>query len=102
MSQPRWALTSDLFTNVAQHELGRVRVPVDDEEVHPGGGRRGLVELLEHAPPYGLPVRSTWPQTLEGSFSAVSKPDFVSKYAFESSRRDLHNALLCTALICFC
>ena len=37
-------------------------------------------------------------QTLEGSFSAVSKPNFATKYAFESSRRDLHNALLCTAL----
>ena len=37
-------------------------------------------------------------QTLEGSFSAVSKPNFASKYAFESSRRDLHDALLCTAL----
>ena len=36
-------------------------------------------------------------QTSEGSFSAVSKPNFASKYAFESSRRDLHNALLCTA-----
>ena len=34
----------------------------------------------------------------KGSFSAVSKPNFASKYAFESSRRDLHNALLCTAL----
>ena len=32
----------------------------------------------------------------KGSFSAVSKPKFASKYAFESSRRDLHNALLCT------
>ena len=29
---------------------------------------------------------------------AVSKRNFSSKYAFESSRRDLHNALLCTAL----
>ena len=37
-------------------------------------------------------------QTLEDSFSAVSKPNFASKYAFESCRRDLHNALLCTAL----
>ena len=36
------------------------------------------------------------PQTLGGSFSAVSKPNFASKYALESSRRDLHNALLCT------
>ena len=40
-------------------------------------------------------------QTLQGSFSAVSKPKFASKYAFESSRRDLHNALLCTAHRCF-
>ena len=39
-------------------------------------------------------------QTLEGSFSAVSKPNFARKYAFESSRRDLHNALLCTAQLC--
>ena len=37
-------------------------------------------------------------QTLEGSFSAVSKPNLANKYAFESSRRDLHSALLCTAL----
>ena len=36
-------------------------------------------------------------QTLHGSFSAVSRPIFASKYAFESSRRDLHNALLCKA-----
>ena len=34
--------------------------------------------------------------TLKGSFSAVSKPNFARKYAFESSRRDLQNALLCT------
>ena len=37
-------------------------------------------------------------QTLEGSFSAVSKQNCARKYAFKSSRRDLHNALLCTAL----
>ena len=35
---------------------------------------------------------------VNGSFSAVSKPIFASKYSLESSRRDLHNALLCTAL----
>ena len=35
-------------------------------------------------------------QTLQGSFSAVSTPIFASKYALESARRDLHNALLCT------
>ena len=33
-------------------------------------------------------------QTLEGSFSALSKPTFASKYAFESYRQDLHDALL--------
>ena len=27
----------------------------------------------------------------------ASKPNFASKYSLESSRRDLHNALLCTA-----
>ena len=37
-------------------------------------------------------------QSLQGSFSAVSKPNFANKYSLESSRRDLHNALLCTAL----
>ena len=29
---------------------------------------------------------------------ALSKPNVASKYAFENSRRDLHKALLCTAL----
>ena len=37
-------------------------------------------------------------QILQGSFSAVSKPNFASKYSFESSRRDLPNAILCTVL----
>ena len=35
-------------------------------------------------------------QTFQGSFSAVSKPNFASKYSSESSRWDLHNARLCT------
>ena len=30
--------------------------------------------------------------TLKGSFSAVPKPNFASKYALENSRRDLQNA----------
>ena len=38
-------------------------------------------------------------RTSQGSFSAVSKPKFASKYSLESSRRDLHNALLCTVLM---
>ena len=37
-------------------------------------------------------------QTWKGSFSCVSTPNFASKYASESSRRDLHNALICTVL----
>ena len=40
-------------------------------------------------------------QTLEGSFSAELKSIFVSKRSFESSRRDLHNAHLCTDLRIF-
>ena len=44
-----------------------------------------------------LPGPCSIGQTCQGSFSAVSKPNFASKYAFESSRRDLHNALLFTA-----
>ena len=37
-------------------------------------------------------------QTLEGSFSSLSKPMFASKYSFESSRRDLRNTHFCTDL----
>ena len=63
----------------------------DDDEPLPGGlagapvGVSGLAEIRQ-------------PRTLQGSFSAVSKPNFARKYAFESSRRDLHNTVLCTAL----
>ena len=52
-----------------------------------GGGRQAAAPAS----------RSTGGQTLGGSFSAVSKPNFTIKYAFESPRQDLHNALLCTA-----
>ena len=48
--------------------------------------------------PSAFGMRSGMRQTLEGSFLAVSKPNFARKYAFESSRRELHNALLCIAL----
>ena len=63
--------------------------------------------VIRAVPPHTLPIRKFQPggsglaesgQTLQGSFSAVSKPNFANKYAFESSRRDLQNALLCTAL----
>ena len=43
-------------------------------------------------------MRSSIGQTVPGSFAAVSKPKFARKYAFENSRRDLHNALFCTGL----
>ena len=46
----------------------------------------------------GSPTQLSNYLTLKGSFSAVSKPNFASKYSLESSRRDLHNALLCTVL----
>ena len=38
-------------------------------------------------------------QTLQGSFLAVSKPNFATRYSLKSSRRDLHNALLCTVIL---
>ena len=52
---------------------------------------------------YWVPASKSkyWPilsQSRKGSFSAVSTPIFASKYSLESSRRDLHNALLCTDL----
>ena len=37
-------------------------------------------------------------QTLQGSFSAAAEPNFARKCSLETSRRDLHNALLCTFL----
>ena len=55
------------------------------------------VPLHEVLPMLGLTQLSNC-LTLKGSFSAVSKPNFASEYALESSRRDLHNALLCTVL----
>ena len=55
--------------------------------------------LQGDAPAYvGSPTQLSNYLTWKGSFSAVSKPKFASKYALESSRRDLQNALLCTVL----
>ena len=66
------------------------------------GGRRAggsrATKPAAHRARGSSPGSSSIGQTLEGSFSAVSKPNFARKYALESSRRDLHNALLCTAL----
>ena len=58
---------------------------------------RGCRRLAGH-PVDLILLLGTLRQTLQGSFLAVSKPNFARKYAFESSRRDLHNALLGTAL----
>ena len=67
-------------------------------------GDSGHSEVLHHealrlrTPVNNIEYFIIFPQTSRGSFSAVSTPIFASKYALESSRRDLHNALLCTAL----
>ena len=57
-----------------------------------GGSPRGAVPML------GLTQLANY-LTLKDSFSAVSKTNFASEYALESSRRDLQNALLCTVLV---
>ena len=59
--------------------------------MQPGKGPSEVVNAV------GRRLFGSW-QTLQGSFSAISKQNFASKYAFESSCRDLHNAPLCTAL----
>ena len=48
---------------------------------------------------FKFPRESSNFRTFQGSFSAVSKPNFARKYALESSRRDLQNALLCNVLV---
>ena len=70
-------------------------VEVASSALRPRAPPRRSAVLAE--PPHCWGHRSIG-QILEGSFSAVSKPNVASKYAFESSRRDLRNALLCTAL----
>ena len=64
-----------------QHYAG-----VSRADLMPGGRGVGRYQILRF-----------W-QTWRGSFSAVSKRIFASKYSLESSRRDLHKALLCTVL----
>ena len=66
------------------------------------GRGRELLAAAAAAPPspayVGARTQLSNYLTLKGSFSAVSKPNFARKYALESSRRDLQNALLCTVL----
>ena len=85
---PRSPFASDVFYARCRGRLAGVP--------RAGGGARRSDARLEVAEAYG--VLTFLRQTLQGSFSAVSKRNFASKYALESSRRDLHNAFLCTAL----
>ena len=66
---------------------------------HESAGGGGLVGRA--AAYVGSPTQLSNYLTLKGSFSAVSKQNFASKYGLESSRRDLRNALLCTFLESF-
>ena len=66
------------------------RCPAGPRPACAGGSGRGAPQLAA--------LLSVMRQTLQGSFSAVSKRNFARKYALESSGRDLHNALVCTAL----
>ena len=72
-------------------------------ETNEGSGPAGVfmpkppqASVRRAAPAPRAPAHFAMRQTLEDSFSAVSKPKFASKYALERSRRDLQNALLCT------
>ena len=77
-----------------------VRIFAGDRHGFEGTPRLCTLEQLQEgiAPTVRERAVSCCRRSLQGSFSAVSKPNFASQYAFESSRRDLHNALLCTAL----
>ena len=86
------------FHRLGHHGSGRIRGFVIREvdccgDRHADLGRRALRARGAH--------RSI-EQTLQGLFSAVSKPIFETKilntYSFENSRRDLHNTHLCTDL----
>ena len=76
-------------------------------QAHPRHLQQQALQVRAHrargSPPRRVPPaerlhRKRIGQTLGGSFSAVSRPNFARKYAFESSRRDLQNALLCTVV----
>ena len=81
----------DIFSSRENGEISRLQL-VRSAEFGPRPPRSARARAASAASCRGMR------QTLQGSFSAVSKSYFASKYAFESSRRDLHNALLCTAL----
>ena len=71
-----------------------------DAERPPATGTQSMTEGLRTQRP-----ATAWSSTSvgranekQGSFSTVSRPNLATKYGFESSRRDLHNALKCTPL----
>ena len=78
--------TGNYPTGSARRAFAAAAASASDGSPNRGPGRAGSL--------YNGSVGQTW----QGSFSAVSRPNFATKYAFESSRRDLHNALFCTAL----
>ena len=91
--------------SVGSLSQGKGRVPVPARGVISSRGSPTRPRCASAAGPIQGPCTQTLGdlytesgQTLEDSFSAVSKPNFASKYAFESCRRDLHNAPFCTAL----
>ena len=86
---------SNMSRNQKRHVAKSGRKIVQDREPTLGivsfWGRRG--------PRRRTSSRAAWSnQTLQGSFSAVSKPTFATKYAFESFRRDLRSTFFRTAL----
>ena len=97
-SEPIQPKTSNILTKFCQLTLSDVAVAAPSTRVRRGSSRPSEVGVA-----LGRVLRKVGDGHVmdrggEGSFSAVSKPNFARKYAFESSRRDLHNALLCTAL----
>ena len=72
--------------DVPQRRDGAARV-LDD------GVRGRAARLVRHATPPVWLHHTESGQTLQGSFSAVLKPNFATKYSLESSRRDLTQAL---------
>ena len=96
-AQPRLALEG----NRDRQSSSRLTLHNCETQDHPRRSARSQPHQGEVAaqtqPMLGLTELSNY-LTLKGSFSAVSKPNFASTHAFESSRRDLHKALFCTAL----
>ena len=85
-----------------KHDLDRVRLgeprkrPVEGYAHARGtdGLVRALVERfdIDHYSDFSL-ISQPNDQTLEGSFSSLSTPNFARKYSLESSWRDLHDII---------